>query len=467
VIIIQAIIELLITLIKNVSVIIVLAYVFTRTTIYAAVIEKKITRRHRMSLIILFGIFSIYGTLSGIKIYGAIANIRDLGPAIGGLIAGPWVGLGAGLIGAIHRYPLGGMTVVACTISTVIAGLAGGIFHKIKQGQLRILPAVLLMISIETVHMALVLLISRPYAQALSLIKQIALPMIVTNAAGMAVFSFMTQNLVHEKQTESDKKLIESELKVAREIQMSIVPKIFPPFPERTEFDIHALLKPAKEVGGDFYDFFFINDHTFGIAIGDVSGKGVPASLFMAVTKTLLKAVATPGLQPNEILALVNHELCRDNDSVMFVTVFLGIVDLRDGKFCYSNGGHNPPVLLHKDGSLELLRKTPGMALGVMDDIPFGCKERPLAKDDTLVLYTDGIVEALDSHETLYGEARFTTFLRNHPGLPARELNRLILDEVQSFAGVAPQADDITVLSFRYNRPQPSPKLLHPVENRL
>jgi sigma-B regulation protein RsbU (phosphoserine phosphatase) len=451
VIIIQTIIELLVTLIKNVSVIMVLAYVFTRTNIYAAVIEKKITRRLRISLIILFGIFAIYGTLSGIKIYGAIANIRDLGPTIGGLIAGPWVGLGAGLIGAFHRFSLGGPTTVACTVSTVIAGLAGGIFHKIKHGQCRILPAVLLMIGIEAFHMGLVLLISRPFSQALSLVKQIALPMIATNAAGMAVFSFMTQNLIREKQTESIKKLIESELKVAREIQMSIVPKIFPPFPDRPEFDIHALLEPAKEVGGDFYDFFFINDHTFCIAIGDVSGKGVPASLFMAVAKTLLKAVAAPGLQPNEILAVVNHELCRDNDSAMFVTVFLGIVDLTDGKFCYSNGGHNPPVLLRQDGSLELLSKTPGMALGVMDDIPFGCKERQLAKDDTLILYTDGVVEALDSQETLYGEARFTTFLRNHPGLPVQTLNRLIRDEVRSFAGLAPQADDITILSFHYN----------------
>jgi sigma-B regulation protein RsbU (phosphoserine phosphatase) len=451
VIIIQVIIELLVTLIKNVSVIIVLAYVFTRTNIYAAVIEKKIERRHRISLIILFGFFSIFGTLSGIKIYAAIANIRDLGPAIGGLIAGPWVGLGAGLIGAFHRYSLGGPTAVACAVSTVIAGLAGGIFNKIKQGQIRIVPAVLLMIAIEAFHMGLVLLISRPFAQALSLVKQIALPMIATNAAGMAVFSFMMQNLIHEKETESIKELIESELKVAREIQMDIVPKIFPPFPDRTEFDIHAVIQPAKEVGGDFYDFFFINDHTFAIAIGDVSGKGVPASLFMAVTKTLLKATATPGLQPNETLAAVNHELCRDNDSAMFVTVFLGIVDLTDGKFCYSNGGHNPPILLRKDGSMELLRKTPGMALGVMDDIPFGSNEMQLSKDDTLILYTDGIVEAIDSHETLYGEERFTTFIRNHPGLPVQILNRLILEEVQNFAGLAPQADDITILSFRYN----------------
>jgi sigma-B regulation protein RsbU (phosphoserine phosphatase) len=451
VIIIQAIIELLVTLIKNVSVIIVLAYVFTRTNTYVAVIEKKIKQRHRISLIILFGFFSIFGTLSGIKIYAAIANIRDLGPAIGGLIAGPWVGLGAGLIGAFHRYSLGGPTAVACAVSTVIAGLTGGIFHKLKHGQIRILPAALLMIGIEAFHMGLVLLISRPFDQALSLVKQIALPMIATNAAGMAVFSFMMQNLIHEKETESIKELIESELKVAREIQMDIVPKIFPPFPDRTEFDIHAVIQPAKEVGGDFYDFFFINDHTFAIAIGDVSGKGVPASLFMAVTKTLLKATATPGLQPSEILAAVNRELCRDNDSSMFVTVFLGIVNLTDGKFCYSNGGHNPPILQHKDGGLELLRKTPGMALGVMDDIPFGSKERQLSKDDTLILYTDGIVEAMDSHETLYGEERFTAFIRNHPGLPVQILNRLILDEVRSFAGIAPQADDITILSFRYN----------------
>ena len=146
-----------------------------------------------------------------------------------------------------------------------------------------------------------------------------------------------------------------SELTVAREIQMSIVPKIFPAFPDRPEFDVYAVLDPAKEVGGDLYDFFLLDDDHLCFTIGDVSGKGVPASLFMAVTKTLIKATADIKLGPDEILYAVNNNLCEDNDSGMFVTEFLGILTISSGEIAYSNGGHNLPYVLRKDGSLEML----------------------------------------------------------------------------------------------------------------
>ncbi|MGI5920994.1 MAG: LytS/YhcK type 5TM receptor domain-containing protein [Syntrophomonadaceae bacterium] len=283
------IVDLLVELIKNMSVIIVLAYVLTRTRAYTTIMSKKeASPKQKLGLILVFGIFSIYGTLSGIEIMGAIANIRDLGPAIAGLIGGPWVGLGAGLIGGIHRYTLGGVTYIPCSISTVLAGIVGGlIYHYRKGGFVSITTAVTFMVLMEAFHMGLALVIVKPFSLILPIIQNVSLPMILTNGLGMGIFAFIIHNLIKERETQHTKEMIEGELSVAREIQMSIVPKIFPPFPEKSELDVFAILEPAKEVGGDLYDFFLLDDDHLCFTIGDVSGKGVPASLFMAVTKTL------------------------------------------------------------------------------------------------------------------------------------------------------------------------------------
>jgi len=172
-------------------------------------------------------------------------------------------------------------------------------------------------------------------------------------------------------ETTAAKERIESELKIARDIQMGMLPKIFPPFPDRSEFDIYATIEPAKEVGGDFYDFFFIDDDHLYFVIGDVSGKGVPASLFMAVTKTLIKAKTGRDMPPDEILTRVNKELCADNDSNMFVTIFCGVLNTRTGEVFYSNGGHNLPYLIYSHGGVEPLENTGGMALGIMEDVKY------------------------------------------------------------------------------------------------
>ena len=319
------------------AVVIVLAYVLTRTKVFPAMLKKQATNwKQRSCLTIIFGVFSIYGTLSGIDILGAIANIRDLGPAIAGLVGGPLVGLGAGLIGGIHRYSMGGLTAVPCSISTILAGLAGGLVYQYKKGELVSIKAAAIFMSLfEAFHMGLNLLIVRPFDQIWVIIQNVSLPMICTNGLGMGIFIFIIHNLIKEKETQKQKELIESELSVAREIQMSIVPKIFPPFPGRQEFDVFAVIEPAKEVGGDLYDYFLLDDDHLCFTIGDVSGKGVPASLFMAVTKTLIKAKADIKLGPNEILYAVNNELCEDNDSGMFVSEFLGILKISTGEIVY------------------------------------------------------------------------------------------------------------------------------------
>lgn len=453
---ISGILNLLIELIKNMSVLIVLAYILTRTRIYAAFLSKdKQIWKQKLCLTLICGLFAIYGTLSGIPFGGAIANIRDLGPAIAGLIGGPVIGFAAGLIGGIHRFTMGGITYIPCSISTVVAGIAGGLIHKYKKGRfVTIAEGTIFMALMEAFHMGLVLLIVRPFSQALVVAKSLSIPMILTNAVGMAIFSYIVQNYLNEKETQRTKELIESELSVAREIQMSIVPKIFPAFPGRSEFDVFATLEPAKEVGGDLYDFFLLDDDHLCFTVGDVSGKGVPASLFMAVTKTMIKAKADIHLSPDEILYQVNRDLCEDNDSGMFVTVFLGILTISSGEFTFSNGGHNIPYLLRKNGEVEALPKIPGIALGVMENAKYICEKAGLSTGDSLIVYTDGVTEAMNPAGELLSDHRLEKMLHEFSGGAARETVQHILKGTREFVNGAKQSDDITVLALKYLKPE-------------
>ena len=434
------------------SVIMVLAYVLTRTRAYTDIMaRKKIKPNQQIGMALIFGVFSIYGTLSGIDVMGAIANIRDLGPAIAGLIGGPWVGIGAGLIGGLHRYTLGGVTYIPCSVSTVLAGLAGGLIYHWRKGEfVGITGAVVFMALMEAFHMGLNLVIVKPFSVILPIIKEIYLPMILTNTAGMGIFAFIIHNLIRERETQRTKELIEGELRVARDIQMSIIPKIFPPFPERPEFDVFAVLEPAKEVGGDLYDFFLLDDDHLCFTVGDVSGKGVPASLYMAVTKTLIKAKADIKLSPDEILYQVNNELCEDNDSGMFVTEFLGILTISTGELVFSNGGHNNPYLRRRNGEVAPLPKAPGVALGVMEDFEYFCASVQLEAGDSLVLYTDGVTEAMNPAGDLLREERLENILRELNGKTAQEDVGHILNSTRQFMNGADQADDITILIIKY-----------------
>lgn len=256
------------------------------------------------------------------------------------------------------------------------------------------------------------------------------------------------------KETTASKERIESELKIAHDIQMSMVPKTFPPFPDRQEFDIYATLIPAREVGGDFYDFFFIDDQRLCFAIADVSGKGVPASLFMALTKTMFRAIGGRQNATAElILSRLNGEICRDNDSCMFVTVFCGVLDVRTGQVNYSNGGHNLPYVL-SNGAVRALPKTKGIALGVTEEAAFHAGQILLKPGDRLVLYTDGVTEAMDKEDQLFSESRLETTLRGVNGLSSKEAIERVVKEVQHFSSGAPQSDDITLLALGYVGPK-------------
>jgi len=245
------------------------------------------------------------------------------------------------------------------------------------------------------------------------------------------------------------KERIESELKIARSIQMSFLPKRFPPLAAGDFVEIAALLEPAREVGGDLYDFFMIDDHHLFFTVGDVSDKGVPAALFMAVTKTLLKGLSEVGLEPAQVFAKVNRELVLGNDSLMFVTCFCGILDLETGVFAYSNAGHPPPVLIRPGQEPRWLTLPPGLFLGIDEHTVFGTEQIILQPGDMILAYSDGITEADDLEQRLYSGDRLMATVRDYRGDSAEALLKAVRASVADFAHGAPQADDMTILAAR------------------
>jgi serine phosphatase RsbU (regulator of sigma subunit) len=251
--------------------------------------------------------------------------------------------------------------------------------------------------------------------------------------------------------TTAAKEKVESELTIARQIQMEILPKEFPPFPHRHELDIFATIEPAKEVGGDFYDFFFIDDDIFCFVIGDVSGKGVPAALFMAVTKTLIKASSIKGLTPDEIMNKVNNDLSQHNDSAMFVTIFFGILDLKTGEMLYVNCGHNLPVFIRQGKKAKYMRRSQGVMVGAMEDVKFKSERMFIKPGDTIFMYTDGVTEAMNDKNDFFSDERLLEDMNTILDKTIEEKVYGLMEKINIFTHGAPQSDDITMLVLQYN----------------
>ncbi len=252
---------------------------------------------------------------------------------------------------------------------------------------------------------------------------------------------------------EEAKSRIDAELSYAAEIQRSALPSDFPAFPSRDEFDIYALMDPAKEVGGDFYDFYLINKHTLVITVADVSGKGIPASLFMMRAKTALKSYTDGGLAVNDVLTNANFNLYEGNDAGMFVTAWIGFLDLETGELNYACAGHNPPCVKRKDGEFEYLKTKPvGFVLGGIEGVTYKAQSATLNEGDQIYLYTDGVTEATNINNELFGEGRLKESLDRHSELDAKELCIAVKKDVDDFVGEAPQFDDITMLSLKFKK---------------
>ena len=229
-----------------------------------------------------------------------------------------------------------------------------------------------------------------------------------------------------------------------------MLPSIFPPFPERTDMEIYATMHPAKEVGGDFYDFFLIDPMHLGVVIADVSGKGVPAALFMVIAKTLIKNRALMGGTPSEILAFVNNQLCENNEAEMFVTVWMGILDLSTGVMTAANAGHEYPAFRKADGEFELIKDKHGFVLAGLEDVAYTDYEIRFEPGDTLYVYTDGVAEATNAESKLFGTERMLQALNGSPDKACRKILENVREGIHAFVQEAPQFDDITMVALTY-----------------
>lgn len=248
----------------------------------------------------------------------------------------------------------------------------------------------------------------------------------------------------------AEKERIGAELSVATQIQADLLPSIFPPYPDRKEFDIYASMTPAREVGGDFYDFFLIDDDHLALVIADVSGKGIPAALFMIISKTLIKNHIQNGEAPETVFANVNEQLCESNQEGMFVTAWMAVLTLSTGKLTYVNAGHNPPFLQQNGRRFEMLQSQPGFVLAAMEGIVYQQEELFLSEGDTLFLYTDGVTEAEKTEEDFYGEEHLGAVLNRGAWESSAELIGAVREDVAGFVGSRPQSDDMTMLCVRY-----------------
>ena len=243
---------------------------------------------------------------------------------------------------------------------------------------------------------------------------------------------------------------LKGDLAVAGEIQQAILPRVFPPFPENIDvMDLAALMTPAKDVGGDFYDFFRIDPEHIGVVMADVSGKGIPAAIFMAVSRTLIRAIGTQGLTPEECINKANELLCMESANNMFVTVFYGIYNVKAGELRYCNGGHNAPCIIHSDGRTELMKVEPNFIVGALGGMTYKGEKTTLEKGETLLLYTDGVTEAVNPSMEEYGEQRMIDTLSTQTAHTCRETIDGLLQNVRDFAGEAEQSDDITILALK------------------
>jgi len=594
----------LMSLIQYVSFLLIIFYFFYQTQI----IEKLRTKKLDWLLVIVFvgllGGLSILATIQGIHITDAkgnvraIANTRDMAPFIAGVIGGPLAGLGAGLIGGVHRYFYGGVTRLPCAVATVLAGLLGGlVYYKKKEEFIKPGTGFMVLALYESFHMFLVWVLSDYFTDFDSVIS-LSVPMILSNSIGVSLFALMIAIYKRQRELVAAKEKVDNEVEMVHSLQMSILPKvetevrgdaqqkqwfewliphmakeihqegevlfdkddsadklfyiasgllylkeidkhigkgeivgetgILSPFHQRTitgiceteletysltrekvielsyqrpqllsdliqlsirralenlkitisekerieselqiacriqtdmlphdfpkerDFSIYASMYPARVVGGDLYDFFPVGKNKYCFLIGDVSGKGIPAALFMVITKTLLKREAMSGKKPHEILYNVNNMLCAENEESMFATVFYGVLDRKTGVVEFANAGHNPPVFVPAEGGSEFLKVKPAFVLGGIPDIPYETESIVLGPSDFLYLYTDGVTEATNEKEEVFSDKRLLGILNGFDGREVTDMEKTIQTAVKDHVQHAPQSDDITMVVVKY-----------------
>jgi sigma-B regulation protein RsbU (phosphoserine phosphatase) len=429
-------------LLQAVSVIIVAAIFISKSRYLNEVLEGRPTRKSQIILLLFFGAVSIYGSVIGIDLLGARINVRDLGPLVGGLACGPLVGLGAGLIGAAYRVAEGGFTVLPCSLAVLIGGILGGLVYLRKGMFPGVMLSVALAVLFELFHMGLVLLLASPYSLAMDVVRVAMGPMVLANGAGMFIFALIISGVISERETRAERDRYQKELQrkqaelaVAADIHKSLLPDIVPSI---EGFDIAAASIPAREVGGDFYDFITGDGGKLCMVIADVSGKSIPAALFMALSRVVVRVSAAPGKSAAEALRDSNRLIVSDSgseNSGMFVTLFFAAFSSGSREMIYANAGHNPPLIFRtEEGALEKLEVT-GAALGMINDLEYEERQVAFHPGDVLVMYTDGVVEAMNGNEELFGLKRLESTIKAAAHTSSKEIMERILEDISLFRG--------------------------------
>ena len=439
-------------MIGTLAVILVVSAFIGGSDILSKFIKTEKRRKYSIIVGVLGGVFGIYGNISGFDLNGAVISVRDIGPMLAGFTGGPAGGLIAGMIAGIHRLTMGGVTAQACVVATCCIGLICGAVSK-KRYKYIVKPyfALLLSALMEVFHLSIVLIMVKPFETALDIVRQIALPFIAVNALGFVLMIIIMTYTEKQRNLAIERSRLRSELEVANVIQHSLLPLINENYPGCKEIDVSAFMETAKEVGGDFYDVFYVDSNHLAFVIGDVSGKGVPAALFMASSKITLQNCIRDIPDLSEAVETANNALCARNEAEMFVTIWVGILDFTSGTLDFVSAGHNPPVLLNNNKA-EFLKIKNGFVLAGMDNMKYKKHSVQLDKGDTICLYTDGVTEAEDKKHQLFGEERLLKSFENNSKNSPAEIIENVRKAVDSFINGNSQFDDMTMLCFKWNR---------------
>jgi sigma-B regulation protein RsbU (phosphoserine phosphatase) len=443
-------------LIEKTCVIVVIAYIISRMSFFRGILHKKFTIRNQVLMIAAFGAISIFGTYSGINIMGAIANVRDLAPMIAGLVGGPWIGLGVGLIGGVHRLFLGGPTAIACGLATILAGLFGGLIYYLNRGKfIGIIGAVIFAALMESFHMILNLIITKPYPLALAIVHDLAGPMILANSLGMLVFAFIISNLLKEQETKQERDYYldelerhKYELKVAQKIQKSFLPNNIPLL---KRLDLSAANIPAKDAGGDFYDFIKLSDDETAVVIADVSDRKVPATLLMAVSRTIIRSISesAENPKPSQLVEYLNRLITEKNKSDVSLTLFYGILSLKNKQMNFINAGHSPPLVYKsKEKKIISLEKT-DVLLGVKKNIKLKDIKISLENDDIILFHTDGIYSVTNKNGKSFNNDLIGEILTKSSSQTSQEIINNLKNSIRDFCGKGVLEDDISLIVIK------------------
>ncbi|MBR4979806.1 MAG: SpoIIE family protein phosphatase [Clostridia bacterium] len=439
-------------MIGTLAVILVVSAFIGGSDILSKFIKKDRDWRYSLIAGLLGGIFGIYGNISGFELNGAVISVRDIGPMLAGFSGGPLGGLLAGVIAGVHRLTMGGITAQACVVATCCIGLiCGAVSRKWHSFVEKPYFALLLGALMEVFHLSLVLIMVKPFETALDIVRQIAIPFIAVNALGFAMMIAITTYIDKQRKLAMEESRLQSELEFASVIQHSLLPSINDDYPGCGELDVSASMDAAKEVGGDFYDVFYVDPTHLAFVVGDVSGKGVPAALFMATSKLTLQNCVRDIPDLAEAVATANNSLCARNDAEMFVTLWVGVFDIIHGSLTFVSAGHNPPVLL-RDNKAEFLKFKNGFVLAGMENAKSRENTVELKKGDVVCLYTDGVTEAEDKNHALFGEERLLSCFENRSEESTAEIIDNVKKEIEVFINGNDQFDDITMLCFKWKK---------------